>query len=210
MKHGDSQDDRLEVAAAYALEALSQREAKGLEEHLADECERCRVDLEGFEAVVSNLGFATAPIKPPGRVLEALMSQNLGQVQQRAVDVDVLPEPPEKGLLSIRFGEGDWQTVLEGVSAKVLSVDQKTGVVMSLVRMAPGTRLPEHRHRGVEQFLVLEGDCTVNGELLGPGDFHRAEAGTTHQITYTSQGTLLLLVAPESYDLTALGMKVLE
>jgi quercetin dioxygenase-like cupin family protein len=71
----------------------------------------------------------------------------------------------------------------------------------SLVRMLPGTRLPMHRHKGVEQFFVLEGDCHVHDEVLGPGDYHRAEAGSIHESTYTESGTLFLLIAPPDYEI---------
>jgi len=69
----------------------------------------------------------------------------------------------------------------------------------SLVRMAPGTGLPRHQHLGVEQFLIIEGDCIVHGERLGPGDYHRALSGSVHETTTTENGTTFLLVAPKEY-----------
>jgi anti-sigma factor ChrR (cupin superfamily) len=79
-------------------------------------------------------------------------------------------------------------------------MDNSSGLATSLVRMRAGTSLPRHRHRGVEQFFVIEGDCRVHGEKLGPGDYHRAETGSVHESTYTLDGTLFLLVAPDSYE----------
>ena len=88
----------------------------------------------------------------------------------------------------------------EGVLLKKLYVDQASGIATSLVRMQPGTALPVHQHLGVEQFLVIEGDCNVAGKTLGPGDYHRAASGSIHETTYTVEGTLFLLVAPERYE----------
>jgi anti-sigma factor ChrR (cupin superfamily) len=102
-------------------------------------------------------------------------------------------------LQSILASEGEWREIQEGVSLKKLYMDKATGIATSLVRMLPGTALPVHKHLGVEQFYVIEGDCNVAGQRLGPGDYHRAGAGSTHESTYTIGGTLFLLIAPERY-----------
>ena len=102
--------------------------------------------------------------------------------------------------VSIRGEEGEWREVQEGVLMKQLYVDHSIGLATSLVRMLPGTSLPRHRHNGVEQFYVIEGDCHVHDETLGPGDYHRADAGSIHNTTYTLQGTTFLLVAPVTYE----------
>jgi quercetin dioxygenase-like cupin family protein len=61
--------------------------------------------------------------------------------------------------------------------------------------MEPGARLPGHHHRTAEQFYMLEGDAYVTGQVLHPGDYYRAPAGTTHDVTYTQAGCLFLLVS---------------
>jgi anti-sigma factor ChrR (cupin superfamily) len=66
--------------------------------------------------------------------------------------------------------------------------------------MLPGTSLSVHKHIGIEQFFILEGDCNVAGQNLGPGDYHRAEKGSIHESTYTVNGTLFLLIAPQRYE----------
>jgi anti-sigma factor ChrR (cupin superfamily) len=86
------------------------------------------------------------------------------------------------------------------VLLKNLHVDRATGIATSLVRMLPGASLPCHQHIGVEQVFVIEGDCSIAGQKLMPGDYHRAEAGSIHQSTYTVDGTLFLLIAPERYE----------
>jgi putative transcriptional regulator len=205
MKHSMSQNEILDLTAGYALGALTQREAKAFDDHLADGCESCRAELESFDTVVADLGVAVVPRDPPESVLDVLMVQTSVPQADKGV-----PSPLAEGLLSVRFGDGDWQPIAEGISAKVLSVDRASGVVMSMVRMAAGTKLPEHTHHGIEQFLVLEGDCIVNGDVLGRGDYHRAEPGTVHQLTYTENGTLLLLLTPDSYDFAYRDERALE
>jgi anti-sigma factor ChrR (cupin superfamily) len=191
MTHGEPADEMTELAALYALGALTQHEVRRFEEHLAEGCRNCRAEVAGFEQVTFNLAFGAPEVEPPVGAFDKLL--NLTESEERRPAVARNP-------VSIRASDFDWEQVSEGVSVKRLFEDPSSGVQTSLVRMAGGTHLPTHRHIGVEQFYVLEGDCTVNGERLGPGDYHRAEAGSIHDETSTEFGTLLLLVAPASYE----------
>ncbi|MEK6408297.1 MAG: cupin domain-containing protein [Acidobacteriota bacterium] len=187
-----------DVAALYALGALSQHEARSFEEHLAEGCDACSAELESFAETVRALAFSARDEQPPARVraeLFARLSKSAsGRPDESARAGDA------KQVVSVLASEGEWRELQKGVLLKNFYVDQATGIATSLVRMQPGTALPIHQHIGVEQFFVIEGDCNVAGQRLGPGDYHRAEAGSIHQTTYTVDGTLFLLVAPERYE----------
>lgn len=187
-----------DVAALYALGALSQHEARSFEDHLAEGCDVCSAELESFAETVRALAFSTRDEQPPSRVRAELLAR-LGKTAS-----DQREESARAGdareLVSVLASEGEWRELQNGVLLKNLYVNQATGIATSLVRMLPGTALPIHQHIGVEQFFVIEGDCHVAGQRLGPGDYHRAEAGSIHQTTYTVDGTLFLLIAPERYE----------
>jgi quercetin dioxygenase-like cupin family protein len=100
-----------------------------------------------------------------------------------------------KGLTFIKASEGVWLNLAPGVKAKVLSLDQISGRVTSLVRFAPGTSYAPHRHAAAEELFVLEGGCLCAGRELKVGDYHRAEAGTEHHDTSTDDGCLLLVIS---------------
>jgi anti-sigma factor ChrR (cupin superfamily) len=191
MTHGEPADEMSELAALYALGALTPHEVRRFAEHLADGCSSCRDEIEGFEHVTFSLALGAAEVEPPVGALEKLL--RLTGREER------LPRL-SRNQISIRASDSDWDQVCEGVRVKRLFNDPSSGIQTSLVRMVAGTHLPAHRHTGVEQFYVLEGDCTVNGERLGPGDYHRAEVGSVHEETYTEFGTMLLLVAPGTYE----------
>jgi quercetin dioxygenase-like cupin family protein len=74
------------------------------------------------------------------------------------------------------------RTPLPGV--RVLNVaggPRTAGAETFLVRFAPGTRFPRHRHPGPEKLLVLEGSYTdTAGTRVGPGDLHEMEPGSEH------------------------------
>jgi anti-sigma factor ChrR (cupin superfamily) len=104
-------------------------------------------------------------------------------------------EPPS-GLVCVRAATRTWrQSGIRGVELSPLFTDSLRQTMTVLVRMAPGARLPRHRHVTDEQFYMLEGDGHVQGQVLQAGDYYQAAAGTVHDITYTDGGCLFLLVA---------------
>jgi len=190
----------IDLAALYALGALSQNEARAFETHLTEGCDSCRAELESFSQSVTDLAFSAPDEEPPARVRAEL----LASLNKSASD-----NPEEEGnrkqvlsgqFVSVLASEGEWREVQKGIMSKRLHFDQATGLATSIFRMQPGTALPVHQHIGVEQFFVIEGDCTVAGQNLHTGDYHRAESGSIHQTTYTVDGTLLLVIAPERYE----------
>ncbi|HEY7543344.1 MAG TPA: cupin domain-containing protein [Blastocatellia bacterium] len=193
MKDHAADDQIIEMAALYALGAMSQGEATAFESHLAEGCETCLAQVAAFEEVAGNIGLASEESTPKAEVRDALLAciQSDGE----------RPEPkisPE--IFSVRACEGEWSQIAEGILIKVLSMDEATGVATSLVRMSPGMRLEPHRHKGIEEIFILEGDCCVDDATLGPGDYHRAVQGSVHLSTYTVHGTMFLLRAPLDYE----------
>ena len=49
-----------DVAALYALGALSQHEARSFEAHLAEGCDICQAELESFEQTASAVALSAA------------------------------------------------------------------------------------------------------------------------------------------------------
>jgi len=193
MSDHDLAHETTDVVALYALGALSQCEAHAFEEHLAEGCNFCEAELPGFERTVSAIGFSVSEVEPSAEIRDKLMMR-----------INNPEEPARLGhsseFTSILSAEGEWLQLQAGILVKQLYVDRVSGLATSLVKMLPGTALPAHAHAGVEQLFILEGDCSVRGQRLGPGDYHRAEAGSIHETTYTVEGTVFLLVAPEQYD----------
>ncbi|MEP7343291.1 MAG: cupin domain-containing protein [Acidobacteriota bacterium] len=193
-----------EMAALYALGALTQHEARAMKDYLAETRNGLAEDVAAFETVAVNLAFAAPEQAPPPELRQSLLAA-IAQETRPSGKIEIsLPIASSRQLseiFSLRANEGEWQEIGPGMLAKTLFVDQAKGTVTSLVRMLPGTALPPHKHLGDEQFYVLEGDCIVHGARLGPGDFHRAAPGTVHETTYTVDGTTFLLIAPANYEI---------
>jgi anti-sigma factor ChrR (cupin superfamily) len=202
MKHAALTDQCIERAALYALGALTQIEAQSFEEHLDEGCEVCRRELDEYQFTVKAMAVATPDENPSLTVRNRLLASVGATSVSPEADIRAANEaapPMVSPLLSIYAGDNSWEEVANGMFVKPLHVDDASGLMTSLVRMMPGVALPPHKHIGVEQFLILEGDCIVDGEQLGPGDYHRAIDGSVHESTYTVNGTTFLLVAPKEY-----------
>ncbi len=193
-----------EMAALYALGALTQHEVRALEVHLTESRNGMAEELAAFESVAACLALAAPEQTPPPELRQNLLASIAWEMQRPVKEEISLPIASSQQLsqiYSLRADEGDWQEIGPGMLAKTLFVDQLRGVVTSLMRMSPGTSLPPHKHKGDEQLYILEGDCNVQGARLGPGDFHRAAPGSVHDSTYTVTGTTFLLIAPMEYEI---------
>jgi anti-sigma factor ChrR (cupin superfamily) len=190
MSHTTVDEEAAGRAALYALGALEGEEARDFEEHIASGCEQCAAELREFEGVVADLGLAAPEAEPPAGVRARLLALVSGDGGGGA-----------EGFLVVRAGEGEWlPTEDAGVAYKLLFADPGRGTVTTLVRMQPGSRIRSHRHLGVEQCLVLEGDVASGAIKMKAGDFNCSLPGSVHEELVTDNGALLLLVSPEHYE----------
>ncbi len=86
-----------------------------------------------------------------------------------------------------------WEkTRFAGVEAKTLLVDRDTGVVTSLLKFAPGAKLPDHEHVLIEQTYVLEGSLVCGEGECKAGEFVWRPAGSRHEAWAGPEGGLML------------------
>jgi anti-sigma factor ChrR (cupin superfamily) len=182
-------DQITEQASLYVLGALNQTEARAFEEHLEAGCEACEAEVRPFQSVVTALGLAASGIEPSASAREKLLSRMAEAAIMQA------PEPEISPFFKLRANEGEWRELSAGISIKQLFVDDQKNTVTSLFKFAPGAHAPFHKHGGVEQCLILEGDFRFNDDIYGPGDFTCALPGSIHDDAYSERGALLLIVA---------------
>ena len=93
--------------------------------------------------------------------------------------------------ITVRSRDGDWRDVKSGVRAKTLWDGSHGNSI--LIEMQPGASLPVHRHASLEEGIVLAGGFQLDGQELGPGDYHRSHAGSRHGRITSRQGVLAYL-----------------
>lgn len=182
-----------ELAALYALGALDGEEAETFARHLEAGCAICQAEVDSLKEVVDYLGTSVRPVRPQMTLRNRLMDR-LGIAPQAPPAREGRSDVQETGLTFVRAAEGIWQEPAPGVSIKTLYVDRLSGRITALARMAAGSSYLPHRHAAAEELYVLEGTCFCGGQLLHPGDYHRAETGSIHTETSTSDGCLMLVI----------------
>lgn len=206
MSHTTTDEEAAGRAALYALGALEGDEAREFEEHLLAGCAACEAELRAFEAVAGDLGMAAPEAEPPASVRERLLALVSGEGGESGAntargDGPNLSQEVPPGFLVVRAGEGKWRPTDDaGVTFKLLYADRGRGTITTLVRMEPGSRIRRHRHLGVEQCLVLEGDVRSGHVGMTAGDFNCSMPGSVHEELTSDGGALLLLVSPEHYE----------
>lgn len=84
------------------------------------------------------------------------------------------------------------QSRYPGCDTKTLLVDRASGLLTMLLRMAPGAKLPDHEHVGIEQTYVLEGSLVCGEGVCRAGDFVWRPAGSRHEAWAGPEGGLMI------------------
>jgi len=81
-------------------------------------------------------------------------------------------------------------TPFPGVETKMLYQDA-SGRRTTLTRLAPGAKLPRHRHVGLEQSFVLEGSLVDEDGVCTAGNFVWRRPGSVHD-AWSPEGCVVL------------------
>jgi quercetin dioxygenase-like cupin family protein len=172
------------MVSLHALRALPADEVPALEARLAA-CADCRRELEALRPVVDAfVSWPTGVLRPSASLWERLTRRIVAETGAELV----APAHPT-------WAEPEWSEVAPGLSVKVLATDSER--VSLLVRLAPGTAYPSHRHDAVEELYMLEGELTVGDRRLYAGDYLRSEPGTVDRRVWSETGcTGVLITSP--------------
>jgi anti-sigma factor ChrR (cupin superfamily) len=93
----------------------------------------------------------------------------------------------------IRRDEGQWHTILPGVSIKLLHEAREQGTQTTLWRLQPGASVPRHQHSLNEECLILEGSIVHAGTEYYAGDYLLSPKGMPHDVFLAPTGALFLI-----------------
>ena len=173
--------EHTERVADYAVRALPAGERAAFEAHLG-ECRECRDELAAMRPTIDALADWPADILRPSTPLWGRLAQRIAP--------DAAGEAPEARWA----GEPPWKDVAPGISCKLLATDKQNDRVSMLVRLAPGASYPAHRHAGVEELHLLDGELWIDDRKLQPGDYNRALADTGDTRVWSETGCTCVLV----------------
>jgi len=184
---GNHDQDHVERVSLYALQALPAGEVPAAEAQIAA-CAECRNELDALRLVIGSfISWPTDVLRPPTPLWDRLA---------RRIEAETGQEPASPA--PRRPVQAEWEEVAAGVSVKLLATDAENDRVSMLVRLAPGTDYPPHRHAGVEELHLLDGELMIDDRKLYPGDYRRAEVGSADRRVWSETGcTCVLITSPK-------------
>lgn len=183
-----------ELAALRACGALDGADAEEFDLLLADPTSGAQTELAACSDALMLAASSSLAVTPPSALRERLLAALPAQ------GAKVVPSPvstPELSPFVFLKNSGDtgWQPLpVQGAYVKLLHMDSERGYAVVLGKLDPGTHYPAHTHHGPEQIYVLTGDLCIEGNVLGPGDFHHAGAFTSHGVNSSRTGCTILVV----------------
>jgi hypothetical protein len=179
-RHGP---DHAELVCLYAMRALPANEVSVAEANLS-ECALCRRELDQLRPIMESfVWWPTDVLRPSDSLWQRLVQR-------------IAPNPGLEPMLSAlyRWVDPEWSEVAPGISCKMLANDSENRRVSMLVRLAPGTHYPPHRHADVEELHLLVGELWIEDRRLVAGDYSRREAGSEDRRVWSETGCTCLLI----------------
>jgi anti-sigma factor ChrR (cupin superfamily) len=190
--HLNLTDEVAESAALYALGVLSETECSATEQHLAEGCAICQSEINRCCDLLATWAQETEISAPPSlrqKLLRSIRSQKDDSGKDQP---EVLLN--RSGVKLLRPTRMNWNPgPSPGMWTKMLFNDTENDVSTLLLRMSAGSLYPTHRHRGVEEVYVLEGELQVEGMELVAGDFCVSQPESVHQSAYSKSGCVLMV-----------------
>jgi hypothetical protein len=174
--------DQFERVWKHALSKMPQTELTSTKYHLS-QCTDCQKHFTALRPILDALGHWPSDLLQPSVSVWDRLTERIGA--NRSVELE--GSWPE-------FSEPLWQSVAPGIACKFLSRDTRRNRVSMLVRLEPGHSYPAHRHAGVEELHLLEGELWIDDRKLYPGDYNRADAGSIDTRVFTETGCMCVLI----------------
>lgn len=145
-------------------------------------CDECRARLASFDAVGGALVDTCGAVAMRDDSLDAVLARidamdRAPRPHPRPAPASVFPAP----LRDYVGGDLDavkWRAVGMGVKQAILRTGDAATV--RLLRIAAGTSVPDHGHKGLELTLVLQGAFRDGADRFGRGDVEVADSDLEH------------------------------
>ncbi len=179
-----------ETLAAFAAGTLDEPRRIVVGAHVSL-CRRCRKTVEALEFA----GGLLIDEADPAEMADDALSRALSQL-----DAEQPPQRDEAGggaeMPSLAGYElGRWLWVGPGVYRRAIKVRGADGTKAFMLRAAPGTRLPHHRHSGIEWTCVIQGAFEHQLGRFGAGDFDEADETMEHTPVVAAGEPCICIVA---------------
>jgi putative transcriptional regulator len=174
--------------ADFATGTLDEARALVVSTHLA-RCPQCRNAVNDFERIAGVLLDAAEPSEMTAgaldRALAKLAESEVAPARPAASDNDTLSG----------YALGPWRWLGRGIQWRSVDVPSADAVRVFMLKAAPGTKLPRHRHTGTEWTCVFQGAFRHQLGRYGAGDFDEADMSVEHDPVVEQGEPCICLVA---------------
>ena len=180
--------------AAFAAGSLDEARAVVVACHVSL-CRQCASAVAIFEGVGGALLDAAAPAAMSAGALDrALARLPSAPAPPAAVPVQPAGDVSLPAPLA-HYALGPWRRIGRTVQWRSVGAASSDSVRLFMLKAAPGTRLPRHRHTGTEWTCVFEGAFRHDLGRYGPGDFDEADETVEHNPVVEPGAACICLVA---------------
>ena len=110
------------------------------------------------------------------------------------------PEIPKplRAYVPDRLEDVDWKSMAPGIKYFAIAGLNTADGTLSLLKIAPGVNIPEHRHQGIELTQVLKGSFSDEIGRFGVGDIADLDDDIKHQPIADTNEACICLIATEA------------
>lgn len=175
-----------ELIALAAIEAVDDQAMLLADAYAATSAE-LEQELAEMRMAVGAIPYGNVPL-PVSSDLKSRLFDRIAAEESSA------PAPTMLPFQAIRSEEMVWHPhPVPGLTISVLHTDSVTRQMSALIRCQPGSSYPVHRHAGIEEILMLEGDFICEDRIYGPGDYMLSGVGSIHNLIETRNGCLFFV-----------------
>lgn len=185
----------LELLPLYAMDALGDDDVAEVERGLAAH-PALRREVARWRDAFAALALTEEPAAADPRVRIRLLASlgapgaAIGRFAAEVAELFDMSIDAARAALARADDAASWKPLLPGIECLTVAAGPRFADRMcNLVRVAPGTRFPCHRHVGEEVSLVLHGGAHMSdGRDLRPGDILTVGTETEHDFTVDDGG----------------------
>ena len=187
--------------ATFAAGVMDEASGVVVATHLAS-CAECRQALHDLEALggVCLEEAEPAPMRDDALDSFWLRAGEQEPAQRRAShfasnDFDAASTPPLSAFLDGGLDDVNWRGVAPGLSQHVIDAGGYRKGALRLLKIAPGTKIPMHTHRGDELTLVLRGAYRDSIGTFEAGDLADLDGDAEHEPLAIGDEPCICLIA---------------
>lgn len=210
-------DDPIELVLCQAFE-VSDPLTKSQSIPALENSSELKSELNQWQDVLHSLTYDAPPL-PMAHLQERLFQQinnkyvdnqsidnqyvEIEAIETDAIEVEAIERNHQNTSLPLsktistwqkQAATATWSPYVDGITISRLDLDLISRQIYCFVRLEPGAKFPRHRHAGLEELLMLEGDLIIDGDIYYPGDYICSQPGSVHQ-PKTDGGCLVIVRA---------------